>query len=176
MNETTKKAASPASRAAVALVATVLVTALTVFALGAAAYPWIKAVHVVAIIAWMAGLLYLPRLFIYHCNAEKGSKQSETFKVMEGRLLRIIMTPAMVIAWVLGLWLGWTGGHFPAHWFQAKLVLVVGLSAAHGYFSAAVRRFAEDQNQVSQRHWRIWNEVPTILMVLIVIFVIVKPF
>ncbi|MEQ1717792.1 MAG: protoporphyrinogen oxidase HemJ [Hyphomicrobium sp.] len=146
------------------------------FGLGESAYLWIKALHVIAVIAWMAGMLYLPRLFIYHCEAEKGSKQSETFKIMERRLLRIIMNPAMVLTWALGLWLGWTGGHFAAPWFHAKLVLVVLLSAAHGTFSAAVRRFAEDRNDKTQRHWRIVNEVPTVLMMLIVILVIVKPF
>ena len=95
---------------------------------------------------------------------------------MERRLLRIIMTPAMVLAWILGLWLAWSGGHFAAPWFWAKLVLVVVLSAVHGYFTGAVRRFAEDGNDKPQRHWRIWNEAPTVLMILIVILVVVKPF
>lgn len=144
--------------------------------LGDGAYLWIKAIHVVAIISWMAGMLYLPRLFIYHCDAEKGSVQSETFKVMEGRLLRIIINPAMIISWVLGLWLAWTGGFFSAPWFHAKLALVLALSAVHGYFSMAVRAFAEDRNDKPPRFWRIVNEVPTILMILIVILVIVKPF
>jgi len=115
-------------------------------------------------------------LFIYHCEAEKGSVQSETFKVMEGRLLRIIINPAMVISWVLGLWLAWTADFFSAHWFHAKLVLAIALSAVHGYFSMAVRAFAEDRNERPPRFWRIINEVPTILMILIVILVIVKPF
>ena len=144
--------------------------------IGDAAYLWIKAIHVIAIISWMAGMLYLPRLFIYHCEAEKGSAQSETFKVMEGRLLRIIINPAMVISWVLGLWLAWTADFFSAHWFHAKLVLAIALSAVHGYFSMAVRAFAEDRNERPPRFWRIINEVPTILMILIVILVIVKPF
>ena len=144
--------------------------------LGDGAYLWIKAIHVIAIISWMAGMLYLPRLFIYHCDAEKGSVQSETFKVMEGRLLRIIINPAMIISWVLGLWLAWTGGFFSAPWFHAKLALVLALSAVHGYFSMAVRAFAEDRNDKPPRFWRIVNEVPTILMILIVILVIVKPF
>ena len=139
-------------------------------------YLWLKALHVIAIIAWMAGLLYLPRLFIYHCEAPKGSVQSETFKVMERRLMRIIMTPAMIIAWFLGLWLAFAGGHLPAHWFHAKFALVIGLSAVHGYFAGAVRRFGEDRNDKPTRHWRIWNEVPTVLMIAIVILVIVKPF
>ena len=139
-------------------------------------YPWVKALHVISVIAWMAGMLYLPRLFIYHCEAEKGSAQSETFKVMEGRLLRIIINPAMLISWVLGLWLASTGGFFSAPWFHAKLALVIALSAVHGYFSMAVRAFAEDRNERPPRFWRIVNEVPTILMILIVILVIVKPF
>ncbi len=171
-----KDEASPAKRAAVALVATVLLTALAVFLMGDAAYLWVKAVHVIAIISWMAGMLYLPRLFIYHCDAPKGSQQSETFKVMERRLLRIIINPAMIISWVLGLWLGWKAGFFSQGWFHAKLAGVVLLSAAHGYFSVAVRKFAEDRNDKPPRHWRIVNEVPTILMIGIVILVIVKPF
>ncbi len=158
----------------VALMAIISVGAMVLA--GPSAYLWVKALHVIAIIAWMAGLLYLPRLFIYHCDAEKGSKQSETFKVMERRLLRIIMTPAMALSWVLGLWLAWAGGYLTAPWFLAKLALVVALSAVHGYFAGAVRRFSEDRNNKPQRHWRIWNEAPTVLMILIVILVVVKPF
>lgn len=169
-------ATSPAKRAAAALVVTALATAAVMALFGESAYLWIKAVHVIAIISWMAGMLYLPRLFIYHCDAAAGSEQSETFKVMERRLLRIIINPAMVMSWVLGLWLGWAGGHFSEPWFHAKLLLVIVLSAVHGFFSVAVRRFDEDRNSTSQRHWRYWNEVPTVLMVLIVIIVIVKPF
>jgi putative membrane protein len=96
-------------------------------------YVWLKAFHVIAIIAWMAGMLYLPRLFVYHCEAEPGSKQSETFKVMERRLLHAIITPAMVVSWMLGLWLAWAGGFYAAGWLHAKLVLVVALSALHGF-------------------------------------------
>lgn len=173
---TRRGASSPAARAAISLIMTVAVAAALMIVIGDAAYLWIKAFHVIAIISWMAGMLYLPRLFIYHCEAEKGSAQSETFKVMEGRLLRIIINPAMVIAWVLGLWLAWTGGFFSAHWFHAKLALAIALSAVHGYFSMAVRAFAEDRNERPPRFWRIINEVPTILMILIVILVIVKPF
>lgn len=168
--------ASPGKRAAIALGATVAATAAAIFALGDAAYLWVKAVHVIAIISWMAGMLYLPRLFIYHCEAEKGSKQSETFKVMERRLLQIIINPAMLVSWVLGLWLAWQAGFFTSGWFHAKLLLVVGLSAVHGYFSASVRAFAEDRNTKPPRHWRIVNEVPTLLMIGIVILVIVRPF
>lgn len=139
-------------------------------------YPWIKAAHVIAIIAWMAGMLYLPRLFVYHCEAEPGSKQSETFKVMERRLLTVIINPAMTLAWALGLWLAWTGGFFASGWFHAKLLLVVVLSGLHGLFSRSVRDFAADRNRRSQKFYRIINEVPAILMIGIVILVIVKPF
>jgi putative membrane protein len=166
---------TPALRAAVALGITAAATLAAFLALGPAAYAWVKAFHVIAIIAWMAGMLYLPRLFVYHCEAEKGSAQSETFKVMERRLLRAILNPAMVAAWVLGLWLAWSGKWLSSPWLHAKLALVIALSALHGYLSAAQRAFAEDRNTKSQRHWRIMNEVPAALMVLIVILVVVKP-
>lgn len=139
-------------------------------------YLWIKAVHVIAVIAWMAAMLYMPRLFVYHADAEPGSVQSETFKVMEGRLLRVIMNPAMTIAWALGLWLAWSGGYFTSGWFHAKLAAVLAMSAVHGMFSKGVRLFAEDRNDKPARYWRMINEVPTVLMIAIVIFVIVKPF
>jgi putative membrane protein len=163
-------------RAAVALLVTVAATAAAILVLGAGAYDWVKAVHVIAIIAWMAGMLYLPRLFVYHCEAPPGSPQAETFKVMERRLLEVIINPAMIISWVVGLWLAWTGGWFAAGWFHAKLLAVLALSGVHGYFSAAVRAFGEDRNTKPARHWRIMNEVPTLLMIAIVILVIVKPF
>jgi putative membrane protein len=139
-------------------------------------YEWVKAFHVIAIIAWMAGMLYLPRLFVYHCEAEAGSKQSETFKVMERRLLKAIINPAMVASWVLGIWLVWLGGWYASGWFHAKLVLVLGLSALHGYLVRWVRDFAADKNQNSQKFYRIINEVPTVLMIGIVVLVVVKPF
>lgn len=139
-------------------------------------YEILKALHIIAVIAWMAGLLYLPRLFIYHCDAPAGSQQAETFKVMERRLLTIIMTPAMMVSWVLGLWLAWSAGVLLSGWFLAKLGCVVALSGAHGYLAGAVRRFAADANEQPARHWRIVNEVPTLLMIAIVILVIVKPF
>jgi protoporphyrinogen IX oxidase len=142
----------------------------------ATAYPWIKAIHVIAVIAWMAGMLYLPRLFVYHCGAEPGSVQSETFKVMEQRLLRFIINPAMAVTWVMGLWMAWKVFDFSGGWLHAKLLLVVILSAVHGHFSKAVRLFAADKNTKSARYWRMMNEVPTILMIFIVILVIVKPF
>lgn len=145
-------------------------------ALGERAYLWVKAVHVIAIISWMAGMLYLPRLFIYHCDAPAGSQQSETFKVMERRLLTIIINPAMIVAWVLGLWLAWRAGFFKDAWFHGKLLAALLLSGVHGYFSVAVRAFGEDRNTVSARHWRMINEIPTVLMFIIVVLVIVKPF
>ncbi|MEA2875703.1 MAG: protoporphyrinogen oxidase [Hyphomicrobiales bacterium] len=139
-------------------------------------YLWLKAFHVIAVIAWMAGMLYLPRLFVYHCEAEPGSKQSETFKVMERRLLRAIINPAMAVTWVLGLWLAWEGGFFRSGWLHGKLLLVLILSGMHGLFSRYVREFAEDRNVHSQKFYRIVNEVPTVLMIGIVILVVVKPF
>jgi putative membrane protein len=139
-------------------------------------YVWLKAFHVIAIIAWMAGMLYLPRLFVYHCEAEPGSKQSETFKVMERRLLHAIITPAMVVSWVLGLWLAWAGGFYAAGWLHAKLVLVIALSALHGFLVRCVREFATDRNHHSQQFYRVLNEIPTILMIGIVILAVVKPF
>jgi putative membrane protein len=169
-------AGSPGARAAIALAITVALTAFVMLVFGDAAYLWVKAVHVIAIIAWMAAMLYLPRLFIYHVDAPKGSQQSETFKLMEQRLLTIIMNPAMVIAWVLGLWLAWQGGHLTSGWFHGKLALVILLSGVHGYFSASVRRFREDANETPARTWRMINEIPTVLMFGIVILVIVKPF
>jgi putative membrane protein len=139
-------------------------------------YLWFKSLHVIAVIAWMAAMLYLPRLFVYHCAAEKGSVQSETFKVMERRLLRAIMNPAMMVTWVVGLWLAWDAFSFSGGWLHAKIALVLLLSGVHGYFSKAVRMFAEDANTKSSRHWRMMNEVPTVIMIAVVILVIVKPF
>lgn len=137
---------------------------------------WLKAAHVIAVIAWMAGMLYLPRLFVYHARSEPGSEQSETFKVMERRLLRVIINPAMIATWVLGLWLAWEGGLFASGWMQAKFALVVALSALHGFYAAWVRAFAEDRNRRSQRFYRVINEAPTLIMIAIVILVVVKPF
>ena len=139
-------------------------------------YEWLKAFHVIAVIAWMAGMLYLPRLFVYHCEAEAGSQQSETFKVMERRLLRAIINPAMIAAWLFGLGLAYEGGWYAAHWLQAKIVLVLVLSGIHGFLARWVRDFAADRNRNSQRFYRIINEIPAALMVGIVILVVVKPF
>jgi putative membrane protein len=162
-----------------------MIIALVVLAAGVAAfyllvpddwYDWVKALHVIAVISWMAGMLYLPRLFVYHVDAEPGSRQSETFKVMERRLLRAIINPAMTVTWIAGLWLAWKGFSFSGGWLHAKIALVLVLSGLHGYLSSAVRAFAEDRNTKPARHWRIVNEVPTVLMIAIVILVIVKPF
>ena len=145
---------------------------------GSTGYLWMKSLHIIALIAWMAGTLYLPRLFVYHAEIGSGTPQSETFKVMERRLLKAIMNPAMIVTWVAGLWLAVQGGWFaPGNgWIHAKIVLVVLISGLHGYFSASVRRFANDANTRSVKHWRIMNEVPTVLLILIVILVVVKPF
>ena len=139
-------------------------------------YDWVKAVHVIAVIAWMAGMLYLPRLFVYHCEAEPGSRQSETFKVMERRLLRIIINPAMIVSWILGLWLAWSASLFTAGWLHAKLLLALVLSGLHGLFARWVRDFARDRNRRSAKFYRIMNELPTLLMIGIVILVVVRPF
>jgi putative membrane protein len=141
-----------------------------------AAYPWLKGLHVVAVIAWMAGMLYLPRLFVYHCMAAIGSVQSETFKVMERRLLRAIINPAMFATWALGLWLVWWSGYYRSGWFEAKFVLVLLMSGLHGLFARWVRHFGADQNRHPARFYRIINEVPTLLMIAIVLLAVVKPF
>src|SRR4029077_8719271 len=138
-------------------------------------YEWIKALHIVAVIAWMAGMLYLPRLFVYHCEAETGSKQSETFKVMERRLLKAIINPAMVATWLTGLYLGWAGHWFLAGWLHGKLLLVLVLSGVHGFLARFVKDFSADRNVRSHKFYRIINEVPTCLMIGIVVLVVVKP-
>ena len=139
-------------------------------------YDWLKAFHIIAVIAWMAGMLYLPRLFVYHCGAEAGSKQSETFKVMEWRLLKVIINPAMLATWGLGLWLAWAGSWWSSGWLHAKIVLVLVLSGLHGLLVRWVRDFGQDRNRYSARFYRIINEVPTILMIAIVVLAVVKPF
>jgi len=139
---------------------------------------WVKAFHIVAVIAWMAGLLYLPRLFVYHCRAEQGSVQSETFKMMERKLLRQIMTPAMVVSITLGVWLlavpgvvDWSEG-----WIYLKLAFVIVLLVNHGLMARFARGFAEDRNQKSEKFYRVFNEAPMLAMIAIVILVVVKPF
>jgi protoporphyrinogen IX oxidase len=140
-----------------------------------AMYEWVKALHVIAVMSWMAGMLYLPRLFVYHCEAEAGSKQSETFKVMERRLLKAIINPAMIVAWLTGIYLAWGGLWYWSAWFQIKFLLVVGLSVVHGFLARSVRAFGCDHNRHDQKFYRIINEVPTVLLIAIVILVIVKP-
>jgi putative membrane protein len=139
-------------------------------------YLWIKSLHVVAVIAWMAAMLYLPRLFVYHTGVAVGSETSETFKVMERRLLKAIANPAMIVTWLAGLVLVWQGGWITSGWLHAKLLLVLAMSAAHGQLVRYVRDFANDRNSRSARFYRILNEVPTVLMLGIVVLVIVKPF
>ncbi len=139
---------------------------------------WVKAAHVISVIAWMAGMLYLPRLFVYHAVAEIGSEKSETFKVMERRLLRGIINPAMIATYVFGLWMifgGWVD-FASAGWLHAKLFFVLLLTACHGVLAKYTRLFAEDKNTKPQKFFRIINEVPTVLMIVIVILVVVKPF
>jgi putative membrane protein len=165
-----------AGRAAGALVFFALI-ASSVMIFGAdEAYLWIKALHVIAVISWMAGLLYLPRLFIYHGDCEPDSDQARTFAVMESRLMGVIMKPAMIVSWVLGLYLAWSVYGFQGGWLHAKLAAVVLLSGVHGYFSKAVRSFGQGNYVGNARHWRLMNEVPTLLMIAIVVFVVVKPF
>ena len=138
-------------------------------------YPWIKALHIISVIAWMAGFLYLPRLFVYHCRAETGSLQSETFKVMERRLLRAIMNPAMIAAWVFGLTMLFLGEIWRESWMHRKLLLVLALTVTHIAMARWRREFAEDRNTRSERFYRIANEVPAVLMVFVVILAVVKP-
>ena len=141
-------------------------------------YPWIKSLHVIAVIAWMAGMLYLPRLFVYHADAEVGSDKSETFKLMERRLLRAIINPAMGAAWVFGLLLVATPGavDWESGWFYVKLAAVIAMSAVHGLYSRWRKDFERDDNKRDAKFYRTWNEIPTALMVLIVIMVIARPF
>ncbi|WP_409564936.1 protoporphyrinogen oxidase HemJ [Microvirga sp.] len=139
-------------------------------------YLWLKAFHVIAVIAWMAGMLYLPRLFVYHSDAPKDSIQSETFKIMERRLLKAIINPAMAVTWVLGLYLVWDGGWYTSGWMHAKFALVLVMSGLHGVYVRRLKEFAADKNTRPAKYYRILNEVPTVLMIGIVILVIVKPF
>lgn len=144
-----------------------------------AAYPWTKSFHVIAMVAWMAGIFYLPRLYVYHVNLVRGSVESERFKVMERRLLKQIMTPAMIITWVFGLLLVWTPGVVDwsgFNWWTVKFAMVILMSGFHGALSKWRRVFLEDRNQKPERFYRIANEVPTVLLVVIVIMAIAKPF
>ena len=138
--------------------------------------PWVTAFHVIAVIAWMSGMLYLPRLFVYHTETKPGSESSERFKVMERRLLRGIVNPSMIAVWILGPLLAWLTGTYVDLWLQMKVVLVVAMSGIHGFYGRCVKDFAADRNTRSARFYRIINEVPALLMVFIVILVIVRPF
>ena len=139
-------------------------------------YLWNKALHVISVIAWMAGMLYLPRLYVYHCDAEPGGVQSETFKVMERRLLRAIINPAMIAAWVFGIMLVIHGELWREGWFHAQFVLLIAMSSVHGFFARWRRHFAADANRHDARYYRIMNEVPTVLLIAIVILAVVRPF
>jgi putative membrane protein len=139
-------------------------------------YLWVKAFHIVAVIMWMAGMLYLPRLFVYHCETQPGSAENARFKTMEKKLLRVIINPAMIATWLLGLTLVYLTRADQQHWFQAKFVLVLAMSGLHGFYAASVKRFAADANTRPQRFWRMINEAPAVLIVAIVILAVVKPF
>ncbi len=145
---------------------------LTVF------YPWTKALHVISMVAWMAGMFYLPRLYVYHCDMQAGSRESERFKVMEYRLLRQIINPAMIATWLFGILLVLTPGviDWASGWWHLKLTAVLLMSGFHGAMSKWRRAFMEDRNTRSHRYYRIANEVPTLLLMVIVVMVIVRPF
>jgi len=137
---------------------------------------WVKALHVISVIAWMAGMLYLPRLFVYHAEAAKGSETSETFKIMERRLLKAIVNPSMLLVFATGFALVYLTEDWRDGWWQAKIILVLGLAGLHRFFARCVRTFAQDANERSARFYRILNEAPTIMMVLVVVLAVVKPF
>jgi putative membrane protein len=138
--------------------------------------PWFLAFHIIAVITWMAGLLYLPRLFVYHTQTKPGSEGSERFKVMERKLLKGIINPSMIAVWILGPLLAWLTSAYLDLWLQIKFVLVVILSGMHGLMARYCKDFRDDRNTHSERFYRIFNEIPALLMVLIVILVVVKPF
>ena len=141
-------------------------------------YLWIKALHIISVMAWMAGMLYLPRLFVYHVDAEKGSVQSETFKIMERRLMRAIINPAMMVAFVFGTLMAFTPGivDWSAGWPWIKIVLLILMTGIHGFLSRWRRQFEAGENTHSAKFYRIMNEVPTVLLILVVITIVVKPF
>ncbi len=148
------------------------IDALSVF------YPWTKALHVISMVAWMAGMFYLPRLYVYHCDMQPGSRESERFKVMEYRLLKQIINPAMIATWVFGILLVLTPGviDWTSGWWHVKLTAVLLMSGFHGAMSKWRREFMEDRNKRSHRYYRFANEVPTLLLMVIVVMVIVRPF
>lgn len=141
-------------------------------------YEWFRALHIISVVAWMAGLLYLPRLFVYHALCEVGSQQSETFKLMEYRLLKVIMNPAMIASWIFGLLMLYANWSYfsTTIWIYIKILLVFALSGYHGVCSKHVKLFAKDENNKSDKFFRIFNEVPTIMMIIIIILAVVEPF
>ena len=143
-------------------------------------YSIAKALHIIAFTSWMAGMLYLPRLFVYHASVAKGSPESEIFKVMERRLLKAIMNPAMILTWAFGIYMvvqsGYGGPDNPAPWLHVKLLLVLIMSGLHGFFAGCMKKFAVDANTRSHRFYRIINEVVTIVFIAIVLLVVLKPF
>lgn len=139
-------------------------------------YNWIKILHVLAVISWMAGMLYLPRLFVYHAGVRPDSDTSDLFKIMERRLNKAIMTPAAIVAWLTGFYMAWTSGFLKDGWFHGKLLLVVGMTIAHFLLFLRLKEFAADRNDKSVTYFRVFNEIPTLLMIGIVILVILKPF
>jgi putative membrane protein len=140
-------------------------------------YLWIQSLHIISVIAWMAGMLYLPRLYVYHASAAKGSELSETFKVMERRLLRFIMNPAMIATYLFGvLMIAANPAIMSGGWIHVKLLLVVAMSGVHGFYGICRKKFERDENTHSPKFYRVWNEVPTVMMIAIVILAVVKPF
>jgi putative membrane protein len=139
-------------------------------------YLWLKALHIIAVIAWMAGMLYLPRLFVYHAGAKSDSELSETFKTMEYRLLNFIMTPAMIVTWIIGIALVLQGQWLSAGWLHIKFAAVLAMTVLHGLFSHWVNEFRFDRNRHGQKFYRIVNEIPTFLLIVIVALAVVKPF
>ncbi|MDC1381975.1 protoporphyrinogen oxidase HemJ [Candidatus Puniceispirillum sp.] len=139
-------------------------------------YEIIKSLHILSVISWMVGLLYLPRLFVYHSQSQIGSVQAETFKVMERRLLKAIMTPAMIASFIFGLWLiALNHGLVYEVWFQIKFVAVFLMAGVHGKFSKMRRLLENDDKPLSSKAYRIWNEIPTVLVIIIVVMAVAKP-
>lgn len=139
-------------------------------------YEIVKALHIISVIAWMAGLLYLPRLFVYHADTPSGSVQAETFKIMERRLLKAIMNPAMIFTFIFGIWmLVLAPALLTEIWMMIKIVCVFGLAGCHGLFSRMRRDLENDKLPYSSKVYRIWNEAPTVLMIIIVVMAVVKP-
>lgn len=140
-------------------------------------YEWLRALHIISVIAWMAGLFYLPRLFVYHCGAKKGSRQSETFKIMEKKLMRVIISPASVAAWLFGGLMLWANpALLEAPWMHVKLTAVVLMTVFQHMLMIWRKKFERDENSHSERFYRLWNEVPTFLMIVIVMMAVLEPF